>query len=130
MPLVRIDLVEGRRTPSQLRVLADAVHQVMLDHFAAPDRDRYQIITEHQPHQIIVEDTGLGFDRTDDVVIIQILQQGRSELQKTNVYRALANGLESAAGLRPDDLIVSVSGNSRADWSFGHGVAQFLDGPL
>ena len=36
MPLVRIDGVEVRRTPEELRLLADAVHEVVLDAFAAP----------------------------------------------------------------------------------------------
>ena len=40
MPLVRIDVVEGRRTPEQLRLLADTVQQVLLDVFAVPPRDR------------------------------------------------------------------------------------------
>ena len=45
----------------------------MREYFDAPDRDRYQIITEHERGQIIAEDTGLGFERTDDIVIVQIL---------------------------------------------------------
>ena len=44
MPLVRIDVQSGR-TPAQLRRLADLVQEVMLEVFAAPPRDRYQIIT-------------------------------------------------------------------------------------
>ena len=45
MPLVRIDVIEGRRSPEQLRLLADVVQEVMLQAFAAPPRDRYQVIT-------------------------------------------------------------------------------------
>jgi phenylpyruvate tautomerase PptA (4-oxalocrotonate tautomerase family) len=44
MSLVRIDVVGGRRTPEQVRLLADTVQEVMLDVFAAPPRDRYQVI--------------------------------------------------------------------------------------
>ena len=82
MPLVHIHVIEARRTPAQLTQLADTVQQVMLEHFAAPDRDRYQIISEHKPGQIIAEDTGLGFERTDDIVIVQIFQQGRTRQHK------------------------------------------------
>jgi hypothetical protein len=32
--------------------------------------------------------------------------------------------------VRPEDLIVSVMANRHADWSFGQGRAQFLDGTL
>ncbi len=128
MPLVRIDLQAGR-SPDEVRRIADAVQDVMLTHFVAPPRDRYQIITEHPVGQIITEDTGLGFERTDGVVVIQIFQQGRSQQQKVRTYAALAERL-AACGVLPTDLIVSVTGNRPEDWSFGHGRAQFLAGDL
>ncbi len=130
MPLVRIDVVEGRRTPEQLRLLADTVQDVMLDVFAAPPRDRYQVITEHRPGQLICEDTGLGIGRTDDLVVLQVFQQGRTAEQKRALYAGLARRLEEAAGLSPSDLVVSVASNTREDWSFGLGRAQFLEGDL
>ena len=130
MPLVRIDVVEGRRTPEELRALADAVQDAMLELFAAPPRDRYQVITEHRPGQLICEDTGLGIERTDDLVVLQVFQQGRSEEQKRALYAGLARRLEESAGLEPSDLIVSVASNTHEDWSFGLGRAQFLEGDL
>jgi phenylpyruvate tautomerase PptA (4-oxalocrotonate tautomerase family) len=129
MPLVRIDVQEGR-TPAELRRIADTVHQVMLDVFAAPPGDRYQVITEHPVGHILAEDTGLGFERTAGVTVIQIFQQGRSEDQKRAVYRELASRLQEACGIAPTDLVVSVVTNGREDWSFGLGRAQFLEGDL
>ena len=129
MPLVRIDLQEGR-SPEQVRELADAVHDVMLSTFTAPPGDRYQVITEHPVGHIICEDTGLGLARTDDLVVIQVVQQGRREELKTAMYAALAAALQARCGLDPDDLVVSVTENTRADWSFGRGRAQFLTGEL
>ena len=102
----------------------------MLDVFAAPPGDRYPIVTGHPPGQIIAEDTGLGFERTDGVTVIQVFQQGRSEQQKRAAYRELATRLEQRCGIAPTDLIVSVVGNNREDWSFGLGRAQFLEGDL
>jgi phenylpyruvate tautomerase PptA (4-oxalocrotonate tautomerase family) len=130
MPLVRIDVVEGRRTPEQLRLLADTVQEVMLDVFAAPPGDRYQAITEHRPGQLICEDTGLGIERTEDLVLLQVFQQGRSEEQKRALYAGLSRRLGEVIGLPGGDLVVSVIGNTREDWSFGLGRAQFLDGDL
>jgi phenylpyruvate tautomerase PptA (4-oxalocrotonate tautomerase family) len=129
MPLVRIDVVEGR-SDEALRRLADTVQDVLVEHFAAPERDRYQVIHEHRPGRIIALDTGLGFERTDDVVVIQITQQGRDEAQKRAVYAALAERLEADCGLAPTDLVISVVENTPADWSFGLGRAQFLEGDL
>lgn len=129
MPLVRIDVTAGR-TPEELRCLADVVQEVMLDVFAAPARDRYQVVTEHPAGQIIAEDTGLGYERTDGIVVVQVFQQGRDAEQKQALYRALADRLEEHCAVRPQDLIVSVSANEKEDWSFGEGRAQFLDGGL
>lgn len=129
MPLVRIDVQEGR-TPAELRAIADTVQDVMLDVFAAPPGDRYQVLTEHPAGQIIAEDTGLGFERTAGIVVIQIFQQGRSRDQKRAAYRELASRLSARCGVAPTDLVVSVVGNEPEDWSFGLGRAQFLDGDL
>ena len=129
MPLVRVDVLKGR-TPAELRKLADTIQDVMLDVFAAPPRDRYQIITEHDTGHIIAEDTGLGLERSDAIVIIQIFQQGRSNEQKVAMYAELAKRLEAECGLRPEDLIISVIANRHADWSFGLGQAQFVNGTL
>jgi phenylpyruvate tautomerase PptA (4-oxalocrotonate tautomerase family) len=129
MPLVRIDVQQGR-TPEELRKLADTIQDVMLDVFAAPPRDRYQIISEHDKGHIIAEDTGLDLERSDGIVIIQVFQQGRSTEQKLAMYAELARRLEGECGVRPEDLIVSVMANRHADWSFGLGRAQFLTGAL
>jgi phenylpyruvate tautomerase PptA (4-oxalocrotonate tautomerase family) len=127
--LVRIDINQGRTT-DEVQLLADTVQDVMLDVFAAPPGDRYQIISEHPAGQLIVEDSGLGLRRTDGLVIIQIVQQGRNVDQKQRVYAELAARLAERCGIRPADLVVSMVENERADWSFGLGRAQFLTGEL
>lgn len=43
MPLVKIDMIKNVRSPHEIRKLADVVQEVMLDKFAAPPRDRYQV---------------------------------------------------------------------------------------
>ena len=130
MPLVRIDVVEPRRTPEELRLLADGVHQVVPDVFTAPPGDRYEVITEHRPGQLICEDTGPGIERTDDLLVLRVVQQGRSEEQERALHAGPARRLEEAAGLQPSDLVVSVASNTREDWSFGLGRAQVLEGDL
>lgn len=129
MPLVRMTMQEGR-TSQQKRQFADIVQEVMLEHFAAPPGDRYQILEELPVGSIIAEDTGLGIERSDGVTIIQVLQQGRSQEQKQAIYAQLAERLGEAGLIRPEDLIVAIAENAREDWSFGHGRAQFLTGEL
>ncbi|MFC0672532.1 tautomerase family protein [Brachybacterium hainanense] len=129
MPLVRITTQVGR-TPAQIQELGDIVQDVMLEHFAAPPGDRYQIIEELPVGAIRAEDTGLGIERSAGVTIIHITQQGRDAAQKQAVYARLAQRLGAAGLVRPEDLVVAVVLNGREDWSFGHGRAQFLTGEL
>ena len=129
MPLVRITQ-QDVRTPEQSRQLADLVQEVMLELFDAPPGDRYQIVETLPVGSIIAEDTGLGIERSDGVVILHITQQGRDVQQKQAIYAALAERLGEAGLVRPEDLIISVVENSSEDWSFGHGRAQFLTGEL
>ncbi len=129
MPLVRIDLVEGRTT-DQTHELADAIHQAIVDTYRIPERDRFQIITEHPAQHIIAQDAGLGFERTTSVVIIHIFtQRGRSDEDKQALYKAIHDNLV-ATGLAPEDIFVGYTENGPQDWSFGHGKAQYLTGQL
>jgi phenylpyruvate tautomerase PptA (4-oxalocrotonate tautomerase family) len=129
VPLVRIDVQQGR-SATDLRRLADVIQEVMEETFAAPPRDRYQVVTEHPVGQIIVQDSGLDMPRTGNVVVLQILHQGRTEQQKIAAYQQLALRLESECGLAPSDLVIAMAENDRSDWSFGEGRAQFLTNEL
>ncbi len=130
MPLIRIDVVDGRRTPEQITHLLDTLHAEMVAAFGVPQRDRYQIVHEHPRHALVVQDTGLGIERTDDVVIVSVTSRPRDREQKEAFYAGLAKALEQECGLRPEDLVVSITVNGDEDWSFGHGRAQFLTGEL
>lgn len=79
---------------------------------------------------MICLDTGLGFERSDRLVFIQIFQQGRNEEQKQALYASLAERLGKEAGVEGSDLIISCVRNEKEDWSFGNGRAQFLSGEL
>jgi hypothetical protein len=46
------------------------------------------------------------------------------------MYASLAERLEKDCGVPGSDLIISVSANTKEDWSFGLGRAQFLTGDL
>ena len=130
MPFVRIDAVEGRRAPEQLRLLADPVQEVLLDVVDAPPRNRYQVIAEPPPGQLTRKDTGLGIERTDDLVVLGVLQQGRSAAQQRALSTPLCQRLGEATGLPAGDLVVPVPASTREDWSSGAGPAQCLDGDL
>ncbi|UZJ59164.1 tautomerase family protein [Pseudomonas sp. KU26590] len=129
MPLINIDLIEGR-SDEQVKTLLDAAHRAVVEAFEVPEGDRYQIVNEHKPSRMIVEDTGLGIPRTDKVVLISVTSRPRTEESKVRFYQLLAKALKEHCGIDSNDLMVSIVTNTDADWSFGHGRAQFLTGEL
>lgn len=129
MPLVRIDLIKGR-SDTEVLAVADAVHSAVVEVLAIPERDRFQIITEHEASRIIALDAGLGFERGDGAVVIQIFTQtGRSTAVKQLLYATIAASL-SKAGVAGEDVFIGYVENTPADWSFGFGRAQYIEGDL
>jgi phenylpyruvate tautomerase PptA (4-oxalocrotonate tautomerase family) len=128
MPFLRVDAYEGR-SKEQVKELLDAIHRAVLLAFGVPVRDRYQVYQEHSESNFIVQDTGLGIERTKKVVFIGITSRQRTEQQKTRLYTKLVEELD-ACGIGQNDIVVSLVVNSDADWSFGNGRAQFLTGEL
>jgi phenylpyruvate tautomerase PptA (4-oxalocrotonate tautomerase family) len=129
MPLVRIDMIEGR-SPDEIKELLDAAHRMLVSVFKIPERDRYQIVQEHPTSHFVVEDTGLGIRRTRRCVVIQITTRPREREAKETFYRLLCRELEKTCGIPSSDVVVSIVTNSDEDWSFGNGRAQFLTGEL
>ena len=129
MPLVRIDAVAGR-SPEEVQRLLDAVHRAALSAFQVPPRDRYQIYHEHPASHLVVEDTGLGIERTNQVVLVTVTTRPRRQEEKLAFYRELCRELEQSCRIAPGDVVVSLMTNTDADWSFGHGAAQFITGEL
>lgn len=125
MPLLRFDLIEGR-SEAELKSLLDAAHRAMLAAFGVPERDRYQIVTEHPRAHMIIEDTGLGLTRSDKLVVVQVTTRKRKKKMKEAFYRLLCEELERACFIPPSDVMVTMVENRDEDWSFGLGRAQFL----
>lgn len=129
MPLIRLDLIEGRDEES-LKELLDATHRAVVKAFGVPERDRYQIVTQHPASELIIQDTGLGFERSRDVVVISVTSTERSAQQKKDFYQLVVQELGENCGIEPNDIMISIVTNGAADWSFGLGEAQFLTGKL
>ncbi|MBB1582481.1 tautomerase family protein [Serratia sp. OS31] len=129
MPLVIFDVIEGR-SDAELQKLLDAAHRAVLSAFEVPTRDRYQIVHENKAKHMVIEDTGLNLTRTRDLVVVRVITSPRAEEQKQRFYAELCRELKESCGIEGNDLMVSITTNSKGDWSFGKGVAQYLTGDL
>ena len=129
MPLVRIDVNSGR-SPEELQRLSQGIHDAILAEYGIPERDYFHILTEHPTGQIFAQDAGLGFERTSDVVMIQIFTQGgRSQEAKQSLFAAVAARLGDL-GVGGENVFIGYVENTPGDWSFGFGRAQYVTGEL
>jgi 4-oxalocrotonate tautomerase len=116
MPLVRIELRKGR-TAQQVRAISDAVHTAMVETINVPALDKFQVVTEHEAAHFVYDPSYLDIQRTDGLVMIQIvLNAGRTLEARQALYKSIAQKL-SALG----DLVET----KKENWSFGNGIAQY-----
>jgi len=129
MPLIRLDIIEGKKEKEILSIL-DVIHESAVKALDIPDSDRYQIVTQHKPYEMVIDDTGLGLDRTKDVMVISVTSNKRDEEKKIRLYKFITENLEEKCNISKENVMINVVENTSADWSFGNGVAQFLTGDL
>jgi 4-oxalocrotonate tautomerase len=129
MPLVRITLPES--TPAAGRdAIATGVHDALVATANVPADDRFQIVEAVPAGHLHANASYLGIERdAERVVIVQVfLNRGRTVDVKRALYARMARNLE-AAGVRPQDLVVSLVEVGREDWSFGNGAMSYPPAP-
>lgn len=125
MPLVRITLAAGKTEDAQRRV-GEAVHQALVGVANVPQDDLFQVIEVVAPAGLRVTPSYLGLSHTSAVAIVQVfLNTGRTVEVKKALYAAIADGVAAAAGLRREDVIVSLVEVAKENWSFGNGLMSY-----
>jgi phenylpyruvate tautomerase PptA (4-oxalocrotonate tautomerase family) len=125
MPLARIDVPRGR-TATFRRIVSDVVYEAMLDTLKVPANDRFQVISEHDAQDLVLDRSYLDIQRSSACIVIQLtLNDGRTVDQKRAFYKAVADGLHERAGMRRQDVLISLVEVRKENWSFGNGEAQY-----
>jgi 4-oxalocrotonate tautomerase len=124
MPLVRIDLLQGT-SPEYRKSIGDGVHQAMVESLAVPEGDRFQVIAEHPPDEMIASRNYLGISHSEKIVFVQItLSAGRKPQQKRKLFRRIAELLAASPGVPSQHLIINLVEVAWENWSFGNGEAH------
>jgi len=124
MPLVHISHAAGKNA-AFATALSEGVHDAMVETFAVPRDDVFQIMTEH-PTGMNITPSFLGIEHGPEPVIIQITcSEGRSIEQKKALFAAIAARLAAGPGVPAEDVIVNLVETKRENWSFGRGLAQY-----
>lgn len=123
MPYVRISLLKGK-SPGFLAALSDSVHHALVEAFDVPCDDRFHVIHQCEPHELIFDRHYGGGPRSDDFVLLQITAgRPRTELTKKAFYSLLVRFLKMAPGIAPSNVMVVINTTDAVDWSFANGVA-------
>jgi phenylpyruvate tautomerase PptA (4-oxalocrotonate tautomerase family) len=126
MPLTRVSLRRGKPAAYRKAIL-EGLYQAMRETFDVPEDDRFMTITEHDGDNFLYSPDYLGIARSDDLVMIQLtVSNTRPQAQKQRLYRRIVERLTENPGLRPEDVFISLVEVLPENWSFGHGVAQYV----
>lgn len=127
MPLVRIDLLEGKTAAFKTQ-LGELVYESMLETIGIPEEDKFVVVNELKAEELIFSTNYLSVDRTDGIVIIQItMNEGRTTEVKKALYKTVADKLNSQLDIRKEDVFINLVEVNKENWSFGNGIAQYAE---
>ncbi|MFI5973341.1 tautomerase family protein [Streptomyces sp. NPDC051452] len=125
MPFVRIDTLGT--DPARLDALGQAVQDALVETLGVPPEDRFQVLTGHDGVTSTLRYGDYpGVRRDDSLVFVAVtMRAGRDADVKRAMYRRIAETVYERTGTEPRNVFVTIIENTSADWSFGHGLAQY-----
>src|SRR5262249_27386993 len=125
MPVAKIHVLEERYNEARLRKVSDAVQNGLISTLGIPPEDFFQIIHVLPGGRFLHTPSFLGLNYLDDLIILDItFISGRSKEKRLALLKALNDGVVAAAGVSPDDLLITLYETPGENISFGRGLAQ------
>jgi phenylpyruvate tautomerase PptA (4-oxalocrotonate tautomerase family) len=127
MPFVRISVTD-KMPIDKRQELPKVVYDAMRASINIPENDLFVALHAHGEGELVADPKFMGMQRTANFTLVHItLRRGRTVEMKQKLYREIARLAEERAGIAPDDVMIVLSENGPEDWSFGKGVAQFVE---
>ncbi|HEV2603020.1 MAG TPA: tautomerase family protein [Microvirga sp.] len=127
MPLVQISMRSGQ-SEAYRQALFDSLYRAMRESYDVPEDDQFMTIREHEAANFRYSPTCLGIARSDYALFIQLtVSNTRTLEQKKALFRQIAQRLGESPGVRPEDVFINLVEVDKANWSFGHGLAQYVE---
>jgi 4-oxalocrotonate tautomerase len=127
VPLIRIDMIRGK-PPEHRAAVCDTIYKTLRDVLGVLACDRNIVITECEPDNLDIAPEFLGVRRSSEAMLVQItLNEGHTIEQKQGLYVATVEALHHQVGLRREDVIISLIEVKKENWSFGNGMAHYVE---
>jgi Tautomerase enzyme len=125
MPVAKIHVLKGQYNEARLGKVSTAVQNGLISALGIPPEDFYQIIHVLPRGQFRHTPSFLGLNYSDDLIILEItFISGRPKEKRLALLKALNDGVVAAAGISPDDLLITLYETPGENISFGRGLAQ------
>jgi hypothetical protein len=117
VPLIQIDL-DRELFDTHGDQLSAAVHKAQIDALDIPSDDLFQVFTPHGPGELRCDPGYNGVDR-QQLLLLRITMVHMYDLAtKQRLFRAIVERF-AEAGVRPEDILISVVENGVEDWYAG-----------
>jgi hypothetical protein len=125
MPLAKIHVLEGRYDSDRIAKASDAIQAALMNTLRVPADDFYQLIFELPKNRFLHTSSFVGMHYTDDLIILDItFIKGRPKETRLALLKDINVRVAAAAGLSPDDILISLHELPGKNISFGQGEAQ------
>ena len=125
MPLAKIHVVEGRYDEARMGKVSKAVQAALMNTLRVPPEDFYQLIFELPKTRFLHTPSFVGINYTDDLIILDVtFIQGRPRATRLALLKDINTRIAAAAGVSPDDMLITLYEVPGENISFGRGEAQ------
>jgi hypothetical protein len=125
MPAAKIHVLEGRYDDTRLGKVSSAVQGGLIRALGIPPEDSFQIVHVLLRSQFRHTSSFLGLNYSDDLILLEItFIAGRPKEKRLELLKTLNDSVVAAAGISPDDLVITLYETPGENISFGRGLAQ------
>ena len=125
MPLAKIHVVEGRYDETRIDKVSSAIQAALMNTLRVPPEDFYQLIYEFPKNRFRHTPSFVGMHYSDDLIVLDVsFIQGRPKETRLALLKDINTRVATAAGLSPDDMLITLYEVPGENISFGQGEAQ------
>lgn len=123
MPFVNISLARGK-SGRYLEAVSAAVHEALVQELEMNPEDRFQLIDQYEPGEMVFARDFRGGPRSADFVVFTITEGvDRGDQAKQRFYKTLVDLLRKDPGVRGEDVFVMFHLTPPGNFSFARGIS-------